>query len=1552
MGARVVSFRPLLSAIAVVWGLNVACANPRGGQVVGGSATIQGQGTPGVVINQSSQSAIVNWQSFNIGPGESTRFVQPNAAAVALNRVTGDKNPSTILGTLSANGRVFLVNPEGFIFGPGAKINTAGFLATTHDIRNEDFLAGKYLFNIAGNPNASIVNQGTITVADTGIAALVAPAVRNDGIITARLGKIAMAAANGFSLDLYGDNLITFALNDAIASQVIDVATGKPVKALIDNKGKLSADGGVVAMTAVTARALVDSVINNSGVAEARSVGLHNGRIVLGAQTAKTKAAGSPTQRVVVSGTLDASGKERGQTGGTVQITGESIALAGASIDASGIAGGGKALIGGDTAGGANNPAIASIAKAAPEAYAIATASNASVDATTTINASALSNGNGGKVIVWSDETTAFAGTIIARGGSVGGNGGFVETSGHSSLAFSGTADVGATMGRKGTLLLDPTDVTIADSGTWIVTPSAIQTALASGDVIVNTGAAGTDAGDITVVQNVSWSNGSTLTLSANRDINVLSGVTIANTGAGSLVLRADNTGSGSGTVNFSGTGKVDFTGGTGTVSIMYNPASGYASPTNYAPFVSTNGAVAQQLTAYMLVNNVHDLQSISTNLAGTFAVGRDIDASGTAAWNGGLGFVPIGDGLSTFFNGVLDGQGHTIDGLAMHRPDMFLGLFGYIGSSGTVRNLNLANVSIFGSFTSGTLPFNPTVHQSYSNGGQFIGALAGQNNGSISTVNIAGAIGADSWGLVGGATGYNSGTIAGTHSSGSVSTSPLVLINGQVGGIVAENTGFVVESSSSASVSGVGLVGGLVADNAGGATINRSLASGAVSVYVFGYAGGLAGESNGSIIDSYAVGSVTALNSGAPGGGGCLGGLTCYNGSFIGSGAKIFSSYAAGAVSDGNGVFALGGLTTWAAGTATSSYWDIQATGVGTSGNGTAQTTAQLQGGLPSGFSSSVWGSNSTINGGYPYLLWQTAAPSSGSPTVLTGGYGVAPTVLYYLAALASDTYGHPLPSLTGTVTDTIGNPAPAGSTSGMLSFATSATSSSNIGTYSINGYGLTVIGNYVLQQAPSNLTALTISPAPLTITASNAAKPYGQALSFAGTEFSASGLLNGNTVTSVSLTSAGASATAPVAGNPYTISASNALGSGLGNYSISYVPGTLTVNPASLTITANDFTRQVGQPNPTFGATYSGFVLGQNPSIVSGLSLSTSATASSPAGNYAIVPSGASAPNYAINYVNGVLGVTAVPGATATAADFSSQLLWPAAQFGALSLDSSMRDSTPSVALPGIGLAALAGLKYKIGSTAEEIIAPGTLPNPYPASAAEANFLLPYATLARDVDLEQGATTANFEFTRVTSKDGVTLEWNDVMLASGVSADEVQRYANSGFFARIYQNNMGQVVVAFRSSVARSSDPKTKRWKDDWERTNYPELDGRTTDQYIAASVLARSVKTFLKPDSLVLTGFSKGGGQASYAGAIADRVITFDGARNPDSIGGGNSKQINVVVPGDPVGDPGANLPAGVGSLPGIYLSIRSTTGETHSIDGILGGLQSAARGGASH
>jgi filamentous hemagglutinin family protein len=878
----------LVLTVAALLALGVAraAAGPDGANVVGGAATIQGQGGPSVTINQSTPSAIINWRTFNIGTGENVRFNQPSSSSVALNRVTGGLGPSEILGTLTANGRVFIINRDGVLFGPGAVVNTAGFLATTSDIKNSDFMAGRYNFNIPGRPDASIVNQGRITATSGGFAALVAPGVRNTGTITATLGTVALASGNSFTLDMYGDKLITLAVGDSIASKVIDVSTGKPLKSLVSNEGKIRANGGRVELTAAAARTVVDSVINTSGVIKANSIGQRNGMIVLAAATGASKPAGAPTQTIKISGTLQAAGKRPGTKGGTVVVSGEDIKLTATRIDASGRAGGGKVMIGGDWGGGKPNTSLVKNQSAALEPYVIPTATTVSVDGATTINASAKERGNGGKVVLWSDSQTTFAGTILARGGLQGGDGGFVETSSHGQLAFTGDVDTRAPRGTAGTLLLDPLDFRIVpfcegECGPNAMTAQQVQDQLTNGNFIIQTNNsqnAEGQFGDIFVQASISWRSNNSLTLSAYRDINIGPLVTIANFASGNLVLRADSTGTGIGTVNFiTGTtlSNVNFQNSRGTVSIYYNPSvpaqgpdSKYQNPTNFLCSTILCGGVfvsqPSQLTSYMLVNSASDLQLVGTNLGGTYALGRSISASGFTGYGPGATFTGLFDG-----NGGL-GVNYTISDLSLVSVSP-VALFPFIESGATVRNLNLANVNISASLSI-----------------TLVGALAGENRGTISNVHVlSGSVsGGSQFGIAaGGLVGQNRGLIASSSSAANVSVgdSDSNTASNIAGGLVATNLGTITDSSASGNVSGgaFSLVGGLVGQNGafnlGVGSITSSFASGSVTVGNSSVAGAFVGTSNGTIVASSAIGSVTGGGNSVLGG--FIGTLSFQNG-------------------------------------------------------------------------------------------------------------------------------------------------------------------------------------------------------------------------------------------------------------------------------------------------------------------------------------------------------------------------------------------------------------------------------------------------------------------------------------------------------------------------------------------------------------------------------------------------------------------------------------------------------------------------------------------------
>jgi filamentous hemagglutinin family protein len=1007
----------LLTSTACCIGLALASlpksglANPTDGVVVAGQATID-RSLPEVVrINQSSDKAVIDWRSFNIAPNELTQFNQPGTTSITLNRITGG-DPSAILGAIRANGQVWLINPNGIAFGKSAKVDVAGLLATTLNITNDDFMAGRYRFTATGASPASVTNAGEITIRSAGLAALVAPTVANSGVIQARLGHIALASTNGFTLDFYGDGAFNFLLNND-TSAALAAATGSSA---VSNSGSLIADGGSVLLTADTAKSVVDQTINMSGYIQARTVGTSKGVITLD---------GGDAGKVNIAGTVDASG----ETGGNITVTGGAVSLAStANLNASGDFGGGTVLVGGDTHG----------------AGTVRTAQTTSVAGGALIQVNALQTGDAGKAVVWSNDRTDFAGTIDATGGALGGNGGFAEVSGHNLLNFTGTVDLRAANGEQGTLLLDPRNVTIAATGTTPTLPasgpitlnpasddsilqvSTLLSALALGNVIVTTGSDGTQAGDITIAANVSWINGSNLTLSANHNVIVNDGVTIANTGAGNLNLHADSTGSGTGTVTFNGSGKVDYSGSTGAVSIFYNPSGGFTAPTSFASNVTTNGTVTNQLIAYMLVNSLTSLHSIYQNLTGFYALGTDINAGSDN------NFKPIGsEPNSNDFNGIFDGNNHTISNLTINATatGIFhygeeLGLFQFVGINGVVRNLKMINVNITAS----------------DGVGGSLGAIAGNSEGLIENVSVSGILtshgpniltgGVKSSGFVGGVQGTGGGSIAHSISSATVT--------GDTVGGLAGGAGPISDSSASGNVIGFtagGLVGVLINTAGRTAGIIRSSTSGAVSMPEYadnnmigglagsaGYIsqsfstgsvtvaprsdsnnvyhlqmGGLVGNNWGVIEDSYSTGAVMGPDFRGPFdfSNYYVGGLIGFDGHLLGNTAAIVkSSYSAGSIRDVVAGGLIGGYGPRNGDSVTVSYWDINASGHSTSEGGAGavgMSTATLKNALPTGFDPAIWAIDPAVNDGYPYLKWQTANANVAAPQNVAFGV-VAP--------------------------------------------------------------------------------------------------------------------------------------------------------------------------------------------------------------------------------------------------------------------------------------------------------------------------------------------------------------------------------------------------------------------------------------------------------------------------------------------------------------------------------------------------------------------------------
>jgi len=413
-------------------------ALPQNGQVAGGSISISN--SPNTVnINQGTQKGIINWNSYNVGQGETVNYHQPNSSSITLNRINPQQGASQIYGNINANGHVWLVNPAGIYIGSTAFINVGGIIATTANITDDDFMNGNYRFTRDGNYNGAIVNDGSINAADEGLVALIGNGVVNNGKIVVKLGKVALASGGDYVLDFTGDQLVNFAVGSASDSYATD-KDGNRLTSAVSNSGQVIADGGKVMITAKSARQVLDNTINMSGVVEAKTVGVKNGVIILGAEGGT----------VYVSGKVKATARGTGGKGGNVTITGSRVALAdGAEVDVSGDNGGGQVLFGGDYQG--KNPNVEN-------------ASMSYVDPNAIIRANGLTNGDGGRVIVWSDDITRFYGQIEANGGALSGNGGFIETSGKNYLYALGEAHAYAPNGTGGKWLLDPINVNIANA--------------------------------------------------------------------------------------------------------------------------------------------------------------------------------------------------------------------------------------------------------------------------------------------------------------------------------------------------------------------------------------------------------------------------------------------------------------------------------------------------------------------------------------------------------------------------------------------------------------------------------------------------------------------------------------------------------------------------------------------------------------------------------------------------------------------------------------------------------------------------------------------------------------------------------------------------------------------------------------------------------------------------------------------------------------------------------------------------------------------------------
>ncbi|MCX7068895.1 MAG: filamentous hemagglutinin N-terminal domain-containing protein [Methylococcales bacterium] len=546
------SSTPLL-ATSLLLCSSAAWALPTGDQLIAGQVTINTPTAGQMQIDQTSQQAIINWQGFSIAPNEAVNIQQPNAQAALLNRVVG-QDASQIQGQLHANGQVYLVNPNGVLFGKSAQVDVGGLIASTHNIKDSDFLNGIQHFT-QDNATGTVDNQGTINVPDGGVVALIGSQVSNTGSITAPKGTAIFAAGKTVDLDFKGDGLVEVKVSEAA------------LNAQITNKGAIQADGGRVVLTAKAAGQLIDTVINQDGIIRAQGLVSRNGEIILeggtvtqtgtldvSGQTGGTISINANT--LIDSGTSNADGSAGGggkitltasdtitqtavahthadgtTTGGTVHLaatnsvtssgklsaTGEqggtidviasnSVTLTAAKLDASGTKKGGLIRVGGDFHG-AN--------------MTLANAKTTRIDSASTLTA----DGGKGQVVVWSDQQTDYYGSISAN------KVGSIEVSSKGLLNYAGAANAGV----GGSLLLDPKNIIISSgvfsnqsAGSVFFANNIGQTTT----IATNDGPGGNPPFGLTTT----LQSGTNVILQANNDITLQSGADIFVTPTAAIV--------------------------------------------------------------------------------------------------------------------------------------------------------------------------------------------------------------------------------------------------------------------------------------------------------------------------------------------------------------------------------------------------------------------------------------------------------------------------------------------------------------------------------------------------------------------------------------------------------------------------------------------------------------------------------------------------------------------------------------------------------------------------------------------------------------------------------------------------------------------------------------------------------------------------------------------------------------------------------------------------------------------------------------------------------
>lgn len=879
-----------LTAVALLFSPAWAQAEPTGGEVVSGVGSISQAGST-TTIQQSSTQLSLTWKGFDIAPQETVNFRQPSASAIAVNRIY-DTNGTQILGRLDANGQVYLINPNGILFGRGAQVNVGGLVASTLDIN--DASLGSRTRSFSGNGTGSIINQGSLHAADGGYVALLGNTVSNQGAIIAKLGTVALGAGSAATLTFDGNSLVNMQVDQSTLDN------------LAENKQLIQADGGRVLMTAGAKDALLANVVNNSGIIEARTVENRDGVItLLGGMQAGT---------VNVGGRLDA-GAPDGGNGGFIETSAAQVKVAeDASVSTLAAQGdNGSWLIDptdfiiaatdGDMSGAAVGAALAS-GNVTIQSTAGATDANGDINVNDNVS--------------WTANTlTLNAQRNIAINSEMNGSGtaGLALEYGQAAVAANNTAEhvvnapvnlasTGSFSSKRGS------NGTTVDHS--IITKLGMEGSVSTTDLQgINGSLEGNYVlgADIDAAVTVSWNGGEGFApigngvdpfagtfdglghtisgLIINRPFTEYVGffgatadpASIRNVGlVGGSVIGSSNVGGLIGT----NAGKVSY-------SYMTGSVSGYR---NVGGLVGSNRGFDYVFTFVdgRLEVGLENTSTVSNSYA-TGIVSGETNAGGLLGENFGM----VSDSYAT---GSVSGVSN---------------LGGLVGSNSDIStvDINLSSTStVINSYATGSVTGNGNI-----------GGLVGRHNsGTLSNNYATGNV--DGGGYVGGLVGwFKNGLVSNSHATG--------IVDGRsyAGGLVGQqNRGSISSSYATGNVWGGSLVGGLVGQSLFG-HVSKSYSTGSVSG---GYiAGGLVGDLVGGMVsNSYATGSVLGVY--------FAGGLV----GMVESGT-VSDSYSTSSV---NGFYSVGGLVGSNSGTINNAFWDTETSAQISSAGGTGITTAQMQ--------------------------------------------------------------------------------------------------------------------------------------------------------------------------------------------------------------------------------------------------------------------------------------------------------------------------------------------------------------------------------------------------------------------------------------------------------------------------------------------------------------------------------------------------------------------------------------------------------------------------------